>query len=240
MFQMLKLLWDQSPADKDVFVAFDGNDSLHTFLVNPDDNEGITCTRLGQTKVGAGQVPALMLSGEVSLQTSGGKLVKMTLSTHEISPNISGTFPRSTFSGRGSSHPSRKPVPADYTDAELRAVLDKNIRLGRFRNAWAICQVLDDDKTWRRLGEEALAKHDLDTASRVYRHVGDIGMVWTLDEFRSIEDKKLIGGHVFMMMGDYDSAQNMYLQSGTPVEALHMRRDLLHWDQVRMQQIWQK
>ena len=64
--------------------------------------------------------------------------------------------------------------------------------------------------------------------------MGDIGMVWTLDEFRSVEDKKLIGGHVFMMMGDYDSAQNMYLQSGTPVEALHMRRDLLHWDQVRI------
>ena len=117
---------------------------------------------------------------------------------------------------------------------ELRSVLDKNISLGRFRNAWAICQVLDDDKTWRRLGEEALAKHDLETASRVYRHVGDVGMVWTLDEFRSVEDKRLIGGHVFMMMGDYDAAQNMYLQSGTPVEALHMRRDLLHWDQVRM------
>ena len=89
--QMLKLLWDQSPADKDVFVAFDGNDTLHTFLVNPDGNEGISCAKLGQTKVGAGQVPALLLSGEVTLQTSGGKLVKMTLSTHEISPNISGT-----------------------------------------------------------------------------------------------------------------------------------------------------
>ena len=87
---MLKLLWDQSPADKDVFVAFDGSDALHTFLVNPDGNEGISCVKLGQTKVGAGQVPALLLSGEVTLQTSGGKLVKMTLSTHEISPNISG------------------------------------------------------------------------------------------------------------------------------------------------------
>ena len=128
---------------------------------------------------------------------------------------------------------------SDYTDVELRAVLDKNISLGRFRNAWAICQVLDDDKTWRRLGEEALAKHDLETASRVYRHVGDVGMVWTLDEFRSVEDKRLIGGHVHMMMGDYDAAQNMYLQSGTPVEALHMRRDLLHWDQVRLQPNWQ-
>ena len=71
-------------------MAFDGSDALHTFLVNPDGNEGISCVKLGQTKVGAGQVPALLLSGEVTLQTSGGKLVKMTLSTHEISPNISG------------------------------------------------------------------------------------------------------------------------------------------------------
>ncbi len=122
--------------------------------------------------------------------------------------------------------------PPDYTDVELRAVLDKNIALGRFRNAWAICQVLDDDKSWRRLGTEALRKQDTETAARVFRHIGDVGMVWTLDEFKTIEDKKLIGGHVFMILGDYDAAQNMYLQSGSPVEALHMRRDLLHWDQV--------
>jgi hypothetical protein len=44
----------------------------------------------------------------------------MTLATHEISPNIS-----------------------DYTDVELRGVLDKNVALGRFRNAWAICQVIE-------------------------------------------------------------------------------------------------
>ena len=47
--------------------------------------------------------------------------MKLTLSTHEISPNIS-----------------------EYSNEDLKGVLDKNIALGRFRNAWAICQVTED------------------------------------------------------------------------------------------------
>ena len=29
----------------------------------------------------------------------------------------------------------------EYTNQELKDVINKNISLGRFRNAWAICQV---------------------------------------------------------------------------------------------------
>ena len=60
----------------------------------------------------------LVFGGEVSLQTQSGKLVRITLSTHEISPNVH-----------------------EYTNQELKDVINKNISLGRFRNAWAICQV---------------------------------------------------------------------------------------------------
>ena len=60
----------------------------------------------------------VLFGGEVSLQTQGGKLVKMTLSSHEISANVH-----------------------DYSNDELSQVVDKNIALGRFRNAWAICEV---------------------------------------------------------------------------------------------------
>jgi len=35
-----------------------------------------------------------------------------------------------------------------------------------------------------------------------------------------------------MVLGEYDTAQNLYLQSSSPIEALQMRRDLLHWDQA--------
>lgn len=66
-----KLIWDSSVTDKDVFIAFDG-DNMHTYLVKPDDVEGATCTCLGQTSVPAGQQPILLFGGEVSLQTQSG------------------------------------------------------------------------------------------------------------------------------------------------------------------------
>lgn len=203
-----KVLWDNSLTDKDVFLAFDG-DHVHTFLVNPDDTEGISCRNLGKTKIPTGQFPILLFSGELSLQTQSGKLVKQVLSTHEISPNIS-----------------------EYSNTELRTILDKNMALGRFRNAWAICQILDKEESWRKLGFEAMKRHEIEFAMRVFRHIGDVGTVWTLEELKYVEDKKLLSGHVTMIQGDYDAAQTLYLQSGSPIEALHMRRDLLHWDQA--------
>ena len=69
-------------------------------------------------QIPSGQYPVLVFGGEVSLQTQSGKLVRITLSTHEISPNVH-----------------------EYTNQELKDVINKNISLGRFRNAWAICQV---------------------------------------------------------------------------------------------------
>ncbi len=112
-----KILWDFSITDKDVFVTFDG-EQLTTFLVNGDDPDGPSCSSLGTTRVPSGQHPVLLFGGEVSLQTQSGKLVKLTLTTHEISPNIS-----------------------EYSNDDLRSVLQKNVALGRLRNAWAICQV---------------------------------------------------------------------------------------------------
>ena len=39
-------------------------------------------------------------------------------------------------------------------------------------------------------------------------------------------------GHISMLLGDYNQAQDLYLQSSQPLEALNMRRDLLQWDQA--------
>ena len=66
----------------------------------------------------------------------------------------------------------------------------------------------------------------------VILQLGDIGMVWSLDELKNVEDKKLLGGHVALLLGEHNRAQSLYLQSSTPEEALHMRRDLLQWDQA--------
>jgi hypothetical protein len=41
------LLWDQSPGDKEVVVAYDG-DSLHTFLLDLDNVAGASVPALGK------------------------------------------------------------------------------------------------------------------------------------------------------------------------------------------------
>jgi WD repeat-containing protein 19 len=43
----------------------------------------------------------------------------------------------------------------------------------------------------------------------------------------------LLAGHVCCLLGDYQKAQNLFLSSSEAIAALYMRRDLLHWDQVR-------
>ena len=103
------VLWDNSITDKDIFIVLDHNNVLHTFIINPDDVEegGTSVSCLGQTKVPLGQHPVLLFGGEVSLQTQSGKLVKLTLTTHETSPNNN-----------------------DYSNEEMKQVIQKNIRYG--------------------------------------------------------------------------------------------------------------
>nr|CAD7410647.1 unnamed protein product [Timema poppensis] len=78
--------------------------------------------------------------------------------------------------------------------------------------------------------EQALAKQLL--LRRVYRHLGDVGMVWLLQDIQHVEDQKLLNGHVAMFLQDFEKAQEWYLMSSRPVAALDMRRDLLQWDQA--------
>ena len=75
------------------------------------------------TRVPLGQHPILLYSGEVSLQTQSGKLVKLTLSTHDLAASL-----------------------ADLKTPELRELLKKNLALGRLNNGWAVCDLLNNNK----------------------------------------------------------------------------------------------
>jgi WD repeat-containing protein 19 len=44
-------------------------------------------------------------------------------------------------------------------------------------------------------------------AIRVYRHIGNVGMVWSLQSVQNIEDQKLLSGHIAMFLQDFDMAQ---------------------------------
>jgi len=45
------------------------------------------------------------------------------------------------------------------------------------------------------------------SAIRVYRHIGNVGMVWSLQSIQNIEDQKLLSGHIAMFLQDFDMAQ---------------------------------
>ena len=73
---------------------------------------------------------------------------------------------------------------------------------------------------------------DVNMAIRVYRQLGDAGMVLGLERIKPFEDTNLLAGHILLLFQDYDAAQDLFLASTQPLHALDMRRDLLHWEQA--------
>nr|CAD7453895.1 unnamed protein product [Timema tahoe] len=256
------VLWDSLAQDRNVFVVFDNStieDVLHisqSLLMSSDRMKprsgdwvvmitvlqeaaitslpsGSMIEVVGTTKLPSNQVPLLLSGGQVLLETSSGKLTQLVLSTHEVtSSNI---------------HDSQKD--------SLEQALAKQLVLRRFGEAWKTCQVLNTKECWSRLAEAtlknleielgksdsyytsycsivSLALYKLRLAIRVYRHIGDVGMVWLLQDIQHVEDQKLLNGHVAMFLQDFEKAQEWYLMSSRPVAALDMRRDLLQWDQA--------
>ena len=60
-------------------------------------------------------------------------------------------------------------------------------------------------------------------AMRVYRHIGDVGMVMSLQTIKNIEDRNLLSGFVAMFLEDFNTAQDLFLASSRPVAALEVR-----------------
>lgn len=57
-------------------------------------------------------------------------------------------------------------------------------------------------------------------------------MVIALQQLTHIEDKNLLCGHLCLLYGDYTRAQELFLSSSQPMQALIMRKNLLQWEQA--------
>ena len=57
----------------------------------------------------------------------------------------------------------------------------------------------------------------------VYRHMGDAGMVLSLQSIRNVEDRNLLAGFVAMYVEDFNLAQDLFLASSNPTAALEVR-----------------
>lgn len=60
-------------------------------------------------------------------------------------------------------------------------------------------------------------------AIRVFRHIGDVAMVWSLEEIHHCEDRNLLSGHLAMFIGKFDLAEKLYLESSAPINALDVK-----------------
>uniref|UniRef100_A0A915BKF7 WD repeat-containing protein 19 n=1 Tax=Parascaris univalens TaxID=6257 RepID=A0A915BKF7_PARUN len=105
-------------------------------------------------------------------------------------------------------------------------------RLLRWLNAWRICDFTKSKEHWRKYAFAAMQNADVELAIRVLKQIDDVALVWALEEVQFIEERNLLAGHLALIMEQYDIAESHFLRSTKPIEALDMRRDLLHWEKA--------
>ncbi|KAL3996433.1 class B basic helix-loop-helix protein 2 [Sarotherodon galilaeus] len=204
------VLWDNWHADRGVFVAYD-DDKVYTYALHKTTIYGPQVVLVGSTALPFSQKPLLFYNGELTCQTASGKISEVALSTH--------SFLKRT---------------ATDSPAELSRQLAQALMLKRFHEAWALCKSAGTNADWAELGKACLVHMEVELAIQVYRMSGNVGMVLSLQSIQGAEEKNLLAGHLAMFLEDYNRAQDLYLSSSSPVAALEMRRDLLHWDSALM------
>uniref|UniRef100_A0A8D0TCS6 WD repeat-containing protein 19 n=1 Tax=Sus scrofa TaxID=9823 RepID=A0A8D0TCS6_PIG len=200
------VLWENWPVDKGVFIAYD-DDKVYTYVFHKDTIQGSKVILAGGTKVPFSHKPLLLYNGELTCQTQSGKINNIYLSTHSFLESLKDVGPN-----------------------ERRQMLTQTLMLKRFPDAWEVCKILNDHAAWNELARACLYHMEVEFAIRVYRTIGNVGMVMSLEQIKGIEDCHLLAGHLAMFTSDFNLAQDLYLASSCPVAALEMRRDLQHWD----------
>ncbi|KAI9017068.1 WD repeat-containing protein 19 [Gaertneriomyces semiglobifer] len=208
------VLWEsQPPLSRSIFITWD-DDTITTYVFQPFTIRGPSCTPLGSMKLPFGSKPMLLLNGMLTSLTRTGRLTTTRLNTH-------GKMTPEQFLARNSS-----------LDDQGKA-LQLYYMLGMMSEIWALVDVVREKKPWHMLAEAALRALDLCTAKRVYRQaLRDAARFLTLEKYDFVEEKNLLAGHVAAILRDVPLAQEFFLKSSQPKEALLLRRHLMHWEQA--------
>ena len=216
------VLWDQ--ADPNVFVCADARE-LSTYVYAPLTINGPCVTKVGplevrdngdleteplSTQLPAGFQAIVSFAGIVTCQAPSSQLTKVMLGSHEALHS------------------------QERSEQAARARFCQSLALRKLNDAWKQALLFADQNRshWLALSGRAMEEMNVEIAARVWRKLGDAGMVMALERLRFVEDKYLLAGSVAALFGDYAQAQELYLLSPTPEAALTMRKDLLHWEQA--------
>ncbi|EDO29788.1 predicted protein, partial [Nematostella vectensis] len=204
------IVWENWALDKDVFCGYD-DEKIYTYIFYKETITGPHCIMAGSTKLPYAQKPLMLYDGEMTCQTLSGKVHRDNAATprEHVYRNHQLLLP-----------------------PQLKNCFSQCLLLKRFKEAWAVAKVMDSQEAWKELGKKAVSCLELGLAIKVYRKIGDVAMVLSLEKIKETEDKNLLAGYVAMFLEDYNAAQDLFLASSHPTAALEMRRDLLHWDQA--------
>uniref|UniRef100_A0A7S3LUV7 WD repeat-containing protein 19 n=1 Tax=Palpitomonas bilix TaxID=652834 RepID=A0A7S3LUV7_9EUKA len=206
-----KIMWDS--ADWGVFVALDKGTNermiLTTYVYSPMSLHGPTINAIGHTKMSHAMSPIVAFNGLITVQLSNGALTNTVLTTHDALGSA----------GKLSSE-------------KLARSFKQNVLLKRFKDAWDLACTLNSNTYWKELSMSALDALDVPLALRVSRQLKDPALVLALQQIQKVEDKNVLAGHIALLTGKYDQAQELFLSGSAPLAALEMRKDLMQWEQA--------
>ena len=226
---VVSALWDVKQSD--VIIIFDGT-FVHTYVYVPHSMKGALLTKLGPVTVSSeGQIElnpdkVETFGGDQPILSTNGILTCQTM-TGDLSTMHHPFFDQLQDKKKRDRHEIEEDDPAAQQSKFCQA-----LALLQLEQAWEAALKLDRRQFWLALSGKAMELLQMDLACRVYRQLGDAGMVMALQEMGQYEDKDLLAGHVSLLFCDYMRAQELFLKSSRPKTALEMRKDLLQWDQA--------
>ncbi|CAJ0963746.1 unnamed protein product [Ranitomeya imitator] len=161
------ILWENWAMDKGVFCAFD-DDKVFTYVFHKDTIQGSRVILAGGTKLPYGHKPVLLHNGELTCQTQSGMLNNIFLGTHSFLNNTKDEEPK-----------------------ELKTMLTQTLMLRRFSDAWKVCTLLNTAEAWNELARACLHHMEVEFAVRVYRTIGNVGMVMSLEQIK--KNRRFVG-----------------------------------------------
>ncbi|CAM6122003.1 unnamed protein product [Calypogeia fissa] len=115
---------------------------------------------------------------------------------------------------------------------QLRERFDQYLTVHYFKEALQDAKSLNCTMVWEELIKKALEQLELDVAMKACQYSGNIKLLMSLRNLQHFEEYNLLAGHIFLLLENFDAAQESFLKSTCPEAAVEMRRDLEHWNQA--------
>eukprot|EP00592_Proboscia_alata_P010792 CAMPEP_0194365242 /NCGR_PEP_ID=MMETSP0174-20130528/13242_1 /TAXON_ID=216777 /ORGANISM="Proboscia alata, Strain PI-D3" /LENGTH=1418 /DNA_ID=CAMNT_0039139787 /DNA_START=461 /DNA_END=4717 /DNA_ORIENTATION=+ len=218
------VMWDM--CNGDVAVVYDGKE-LHTYVLATNTIHGPSVMKVGPINIDeSGKISMVSKTDELDhernpLHVHDGKISCQCLKTGTLV-----TVESTIFDVVRSTHDQNMPKN------DIRSFA-RNVALLRLEDAWIDALKIGLKHYWLALANKSMQVMEVDLAIRIYRELGDAGMVFSLQQLSEIEDKHLLAGHLsLILMDDYDHAQALFLTSSKPCTAVDMRVDLMQWEQA--------